>query len=219
MAHFFHPRTNTIAKASVFGIVLLIGGVVWISSAIERSPWVTDAGVFRDQPVPFSHEHHVRGLGIDCRYCHTSVADSPFAGLPPTKTCMTCHSKIWTNAEILAPVRESWRTGNPIPWQRVNNLPDYVYFNHSAHVQKGVGCTTCHGQVDRMPLMLQAGALSMGWCLACHREPERYLRPRDQVYNTDYRPPASQLALGRQLVQQYHILPPQLLQNCSLCHR
>lgn len=219
MARVFHPRTNTIAKAGVLAVFLTIGGVIWAASEIQRSSWTSDAGVVRDQPVPFSHQHHVSGLGLDCRYCHTSVSDSSFAGLPPTKTCMTCHSKIWTNAPILEPVRESWRTGQPIPWQRVNNLPDYVYFNHAIHVQKGVGCTTCHGQVGDMPLMMQAGSLQMEWCLSCHRDPERYLRPREKVFDPNYHEPANQAELGHQLAEQYDLRSPQLLQNCSLCHR
>jgi NAD-dependent SIR2 family protein deacetylase len=219
MGRVFHPFFNTLAKASIFGTVIMIGGGVWMASAIERSPYVTDAGVFREQPVPFSHEHHVRGLGIDCRYCHTSVEDSGFAGVPPTKTCMTCHTKIWTNAALLEPVRESWQTNTPIHWQRVDVLPDFVYFNHSIHVAKGIGCTTCHGQVDRMPLMFQAASLQMEWCLTCHREPERFMRPRSEIFNMDWKPPPNQLQVGAELAQEYHVLPKQLMQNCSLCHR
>jgi hypothetical protein len=219
MARVFHPRTNTIAKAGVFGVFLAIGAVIWIATEIEGSSWASDEGVVRDQPVPFSHEHHVRGLGLDCRYCHTSVTDSSFAGLPATKICMACHSKIWTNAPVLEPVRESWRTGTAIAWQRVHNLPDYVYFNHQIHVEKGVGCTTCHGQVDQMPLMMQAAPLQMGWCLSCHREPERYLRPRERVFDAEYAPPANQLERGHKLAEQYELRTPQLMQNCSLCHR
>lgn len=190
-----------------------------MASVIERSPYVTDAGVFRDQPIPFSHKHHVNGLGIDCRYCHTSVEDSSFAGIPATRICMTCHSKIWTGAELLEPVRHSWRTGTPIAWQRVNNLPDFVYFNHQIHVAKGVGCSTCHGRVDLMPLTMQAATLQMEWCLDCHREPERFLRPRDKVFEMDWKPPSDQLRAGRELARQYKLLPAQLMQNCSLCHR
>jgi hypothetical protein len=215
----FHPSFNTIARASVFGTIFVLAAWLWVASALERSPYVTDAGVFREQPVPFSHEHHVRGLGIDCRYCHTSVDKSSFAGVPPTKTCMTCHSMLWTNAELLEPVRKSWETGTPIAWTRVHNLPDYVYFNHSIHVAKGIGCTTCHGQVEQMPLMFQAATLQMEWCLTCHREPERFIRPRDQVFNVNWRPPADQLAQGKKLAKEYHLLPRQLMQNCSLCHR
>ncbi len=219
MAYVFHPLTNTIAKAGVFVAVLLIGGVVWVAAEIERSPWVSDAGVHRNQPIPFSHEHHVRGLGIDCRYCHNSVTESASAGMPSTQVCMTCHSKIWTNAAVLEPLRQSWETGTPIAWQRVHNLPDYVYFNHAAHITKGVGCTTCHGQVDRMPLMLQAAALNMEWCLTCHREPARFLREREDIFQPDYQLPPNQMELGSQLAKRYDLLPPQLMQNCSLCHR
>ncbi len=219
MAQIFHPSSNSLARASIFGTIFLLGGWGWVASEVERSPWVTDAGVVRSQPVPFSHEHHVRGLGIDCRYCHTSVQDSSFAGLPPTKTCMTCHSQIWTNAALLEPVRKSWQTARPIEWTRVHNLPDFVYFNHDIHVAKGVGCSTCHGQVEQMPLMAAAATLQMEWCLNCHREPQRFLRPREKIFDMSWRPPPDQLARGAELASLYHIQTPQLMQNCSLCHR
>jgi len=180
---------------------------------------VTGVNVVLDQPVPFSHEHHVGGLGIDCRYCHDSVTQSSFAGLPATKVCMTCHSQLWTNAAILAPVRESWRTGTPLAWTRVHSLPGYVYFDHSIHVAKGVGCTTCHGPVDRMPLMYQAATLQMRWCLDCHRDPAKYLRPREDVFSTTYAPPADQERLGPELAERYHVRDVQSLTNCSTCHR
>jgi hypothetical protein len=218
MAQIFHPSMNTVAKATIFGAVFLLGGLGWVGYSVEKSPYNTDAGVPKNQPVPFSHEHHVRGLGIDCRYCHTSVEDSHFAGLPPTKTCMTCHSQIWSNAEMLRPVRESWATNKPIQWSRVHNLPDFVYFNHSAHVNKGVGCSTCHGEVDRMPLMWQQASLQMAWCLECHRAPEQFLRPRDQVFNMKWKAPSNQLEEGRKLVEKYDVKTGQLT-NCSICHR
>jgi hypothetical protein len=183
---------------------------------VNRSPWVTDVHVAREQPIQFSHERHVAGNGIDCRYCHTSVEDSSFAGIPPTKTCMNCHSQIFANSPFLEPVRDSFRTGRSIEWTRVHDLPDFVYFNHSIHVNKGVGCTTCHGQVDRMPLMWQEKSLQMEWCLDCHRNPERYVRPRAAVFRVDYEAPANQLELGRQLVAEYQI---QKLTSCSTCHR
>ena len=148
-------------------------------------------GVRRPQPVPFSHQHHVAGLGIDCRYCHTSVETSSFAGIPPTKTCMNCHAQIWTNAALLEPVRESYKTGKSLVWTRVNDLPDFAYFNHSIHINKGVGCNTCHGPVDRMPLMYNQASLQMEWCLECHRAPEKNLRPRDQVFNMRYEQPSA----------------------------
>ena len=190
MAQIFHPSFNALAKGSIFGAVILLAGLGWVGYTVEQSPYVTGAGIPVDQPVPFSHEHHARGLGIDCRYCHTSVEDSHFAGIPPTKTCMTCHSQIWSTAEMLRPVRQSWATDNPIQWNRVHNLPDFVFFNHSVHVAKGIGCVTCHGQVDRMPLMFQQASLQMEWCLECHRDPGKFVRPREEVFNINWQPPA-----------------------------
>lgn len=226
MAQLFHPAANTIAKASILGGFFAAAAVGWVYWYIETSPYITWAGVVRDQPIPFSHEHHVGGLGIDCRYCHAQVEDSGFAGLPPTKTCMTCHSVLWTNAQMLQPVRDSWRSGQPIEWQRVHNLPRYVYFNHSIHVNKGIGCATCHGDVDHMPLMYQNGTLQMAWCLDCHRQPERFIRPREQVFNLHYdpehdpdRPGETQASLGPKLVNQYHVADKQFLQDCYTCHR
>jgi hypothetical protein len=181
-----------------------------------RSSYATNAGVTYNQPVPFSHQHHVNELGIDCRYCHTTVESSNFAGIPATKVCMTCHSQIWTNAEILEPIRASWRNNEAIKWTRVHDLPDFVYFNHSIHVNKGMGCTTCHGQVDRMPLMRQEASLQMEWCVNCHRNPEQFVRPRDQVFSVDYHVPDNQTELGARLVAEYHI---QKLTSCSTCHR
>ena len=216
MSQIFHHSTNTLSKLSIFGALFLAAGTLWLILEINRSPYVTQAGVAREQPVPFSHAHHVAGMGIDCRYCHTSVETSATAGIPPTKTCMNCHSQIWSDSPTLEPVRESFRTEKSIEWVKVNDLPDFVYFNHSAHVNQGVGCTTCHGRVDRMPLMWQEASLTMEWCLDCHRQPERYLRPRDQVFNASYEPPDDQLALGRSLVKEYGI---HTRTSCSTCHR
>ena len=216
MSQIFHHSTNTLSKLSIFGALFLAAGSLWLILEINRSPYVTQAGVARDQPVPFSHAHHVAGLGIDCRYCHASVEVSATAGLPPTKTCMNCHAQIWSDSPSLEPVRESFRTEKSIEWVKVHDLPDFVYFNHSAHVNQGVGCTTCHGRVDQMPLMWQEASLTMEWCLDCHRRPERYLRPREQVFNAAYEPPADQLALGRSLVAEYGI---HTRTSCSTCHR
>jgi hypothetical protein len=166
--------------------------------------------------VPFSHQHHVGGMGVDCRYCHTSVETSATAGIPPTKTCMNCHSQIWSQSPTLEPVRASFRTGQSIEWTRVHDLPDFAYFNHSAHVSKGVGCTTCHGPVDRMPLMWQYSSLQMEWCLDCHRAPERYVRPKEEVFSVSWQPPADQIEKGRALVQAYGI---RTRTSCSTCHR
>jgi hypothetical protein len=216
MPQIFHRSTNTIARVSIFGAVLIVAVLLWLIAEIQRSPWVTDARVAREQPIQFSHERHVGGNGIDCRYCHTSVEDSPFAGIPPTKTCMNCHSQIFSNSPFLEPVRQSFESGASIQWTRVHDLPDFVYFNHSIHVHKGVGCTTCHGPVDRMPLMWQEQSLQMEWCLECHRSPERFVRPREAVFSVDYMPPADQLELGKRLVAEYQI---QKLTSCSTCHR
>ncbi len=220
MAQVFSHHANTIARVSLFGFATVVALGWWIGSAIHTSPWVTRVDVARSQPVPFSHKHHVSGLGLDCRYCHTGVEQSSFAGIPPTKTCMTCHSQIWTNAPVLQPVRESWRSDRPIQWQRVHDLPDYVYFNHSIHVAKGIGCNTCHGQIDQMPITYKVASLHMQWCLDCHRNPEKYVRPRDEVFNMSYHYPAprEQEALGKKLVAEYHIDKDRIT-NCSTCHR
>jgi hypothetical protein len=216
MSQIFHRSANTISRVSIFGALFVIAGLLVLFAAVNRSPWVTDARVPREQPIQFSHERHVAGNGIDCRYCHTSVEESAFAGIPPTKTCMNCHSQIYANSPYLQPVRTSFTTNMPLHWTRVHDLPDFVYFNHSIHVKKGVGCTTCHGQVDRMPLMWQENSLQMEWCLDCHRNPERYVRPRNQVFSVSYQPPSNQLALGARLVAEYQI---QKLTSCSTCHR
>ncbi len=216
MTQIFHPSFNTISKVTIFGAVFFLGGGLWLTAEVNRSGYVTNEGVVREQPVHFSHKHHVQGLGIDCRYCHTSVEVSSSAGMPSTKTCMTCHSLVWTNAELLELVRDSYRTDDSIEWTRVHDLPDYAYFDHSIHVKKGVGCTTCHGQVDGMPLMWQENSLQMEWCLECHREPELFVRPREHVFDMDWQPAEEQAALGARLVEEYDI---QSLTNCSTCHR
>src|ERR1700678_611414 len=212
----FPRSSNAIARASLVLVVLAVGGLFWVLLELERTPYITNAGVRKDQPVPFSHQHHVTGLGIDCRYCHTSVETSSFAGIPPTKTCMNCHAQIWTNAAYLEPVRESYRTGRSLQWTRVNQLPDFVYFNHSIHINNGVGCNTCHGPIDQMPLTYKENTLYMNWCVNCHRNPEKYVRPRDQVFNMAYEAPSNQEELGRQLVKENHI---QSLTDCYTCHR
>lgn len=216
MAQIFHPSTNTISKVTIFGGVFLVIVLALFLAAINRSSYLTEVGVARAQPVPFSHKHHVGDEGIDCRYCHTSVERSSFAGIPSTKICMNCHSQIWSESPALEPVRESFRTGQSIEWTRVHNLPRFVYFDHSIHVNKGVGCTTCHGPVDRMPLMWRENSLYMEWCLECHREPERFVRPRQFVFSVNWQAPADQLKLGRQLIEEYKI---QRLTSCSVCHR
>jgi hypothetical protein len=228
----FHRSTNTISRATIFGAIFVIAMLFWAAAEVQRSPYVTYAGVARPQPAPFSHQHHVGGLGIDCRYCHTSVEVSSFAGIPPTRTCMNCHAQIWTGAPMLEPVRQSFSSGKSLIWNRVNDLPDFVYFNHSIHINKGVGCNTCHGPVDRMPLMYNYASLQMEWCLNCHRAPEKNLRPRDQVFNMRYEEPSSakpimvdgktytdQISLGRDLVTKYKLRTVADITSCSTCHR
>ncbi len=194
----FHASTNTIAKLSIFGGLFIAVGLLFLILGIQRSSYVTQEGVAREQPVQFSHQHHVGGIGIDCRYCHTSVETSASAGIPPTKTCMNCHSQIWLSSPYLEPVRESWKTNKPLQWNRVHDLPDYAYFDHSIHVAKGVGCSTCHGRVDRMPLMWQNASLQMEWCLECHRNPEKFIRPKSEIYTMDWPPNSSDSEESRQ---------------------
>ena len=216
MAQIFHRSTNSLSRFTIFGGLFVAGGVVLLLLWVNRTPWITRAYEAREQPVPFSHAHHVGGLGIDCRYCHTSVDQSAYAGIPPTKTCMNCHVQIWSQSPTLEPVRASFRNDVSIEWTKVHDLPDFVYFNHSAHVNKGVGCSSCHGRVDQMPLVWQEHSLQMEWCLDCHRHPERFVRPKDQVYNIAYETPANQEELGRELVKKYGI---ETQVTCSTCHR
>ncbi len=216
MAQLFRRGATTIARVTIAGAVILVGAVIAVAYTIDRGPWMTFVGVPREQPIQFSHKHHVKDDGIDCRYCHTGVENSGYAGLPPTETCMSCHSQIWTNAAATQGIRDSWNSGRSIEWTRVHDLPDFVYFNHSIHISKGVGCSTCHGRVDEMPLMWRVNNLYMEWCLDCHRAPERFVRPKSEVFNITYQPPPDQLALGRKLVSEYHI---QKLTDCYTCHR
>jgi len=218
MAQVFPRSTNVISRVSIFGAVFFALGLLAVVYTIFRSPYVTRVAVVRDQPVPFSHQHHVQGLGIDCRYCHTSVETSGFAGIPPTETCMSCHSQIWSESPMLEPVRASMRTNEPIRWNRVHELPDYAYFNHAIHVQKGIGCSSCHGRVDLMPLTWKDQPLTMEWCLGCHREPEAQIRPREEVFNMSWTPPANQLAMGKDALVKNHI-PVDRLTHCYTCHR
>src|SRR5829696_8220318 len=219
MSQIFHRSANTLSKVSLFGVLSLVAGLILLAMALARSSYVTGAHEYIEQPIQFSHLHHVLDDGIDCRYCHTSVETSSFAGIPPTKTCMNCHSQIWSNAPILEPVRASFRDDTPLRWTRVHDLPDFVYFNHSVHVKKGVGCETCHGRVDQMPLMKQQNSLQMEWCIDCHRAPEKYVRPRAEVYTMGYRPTVPQAILGAQLMREYKIADKERLTNCSVCHR
>jgi len=190
MAQIFERSSNALARASLVlsGLIVIALGVTL--DGLQRSPWVTRQGQRPDQPVPFSHKHHVQGLGLQCQYCHVTVEKSSYAGIPPTKTCMNCHAQIWTNAQLLQPVRDSWATDKSLVWTKVHDLPDFVYFSHEIHVNKGLGCASCHGRVDQMPLMYEQNTLQMEWCLDCHRNPAKNLRPTSQIYNMAWENPA-----------------------------
>jgi hypothetical protein len=216
MSQIFRRSANTLSKVSLFGVLSLVGGLILLAIVLGRSSYVTRAHEFVEQPIQFSHLHHVTDDGIDCRYCHTSVETSSFAGIPPTKTCMNCHSQLFATEPILEPVRASFREDRPLHWIRVHDLPDFVYFNHSIHVKKGVGCETCHGRVDQMPLTLQENSLQMEWCINCHRAPENYVRPRSEITTMGYRPAGPQAVVGAELVKAYGI---RTSVNCSTCHR
>jgi len=219
MSQLFHRTSNIYSRLSILAagvFAAALGGAVGL---LHVSGYNTNQGVSVDQPIQFSHAHHVGGMGLDCRYCHTSVEESAFANIPPTKTCMNCHSQIWTDAPILEPVRASFRDNTPIRWQRVHDLPDFVYFNHSIHVKQGVGCATCHGPVDKMPLVYQSAPLTMSWCLDCHRNPDKYVRPREEVFNMAWERPSDDPDLGSRLVRDYKIASVEQLTSCSTCHR
>ncbi|MEW6319541.1 MAG: cytochrome c3 family protein [Acidobacteriota bacterium] len=219
MSQVFPKSANAWSRASIFALLFALLALGWGILVLQRSDFVTTANTFREQPVQFSHQHHVGGVGIDCRYCHTAVEVSSSAGIPPTKTCINCHSQIWSTSPYLEPVRASFREDRPLRWIRVHDLPDFVYFNHSIHVKKGVGCETCHGRVDRMPLMLQSASLQMEWCLDCHRNPENYVRPRDQIVTMGYVPAGDQREIGARLVEEYKIAGAAHMTSCSVCHR
>lgn len=213
MAQLFHPVTNVLSKASVFGALLMGAAASWVVGLVYRSTYVTRVDEAREQPVPFSHAHHVGGLGIDCRYCHPHVEASSVAGLPPTRTCMNCHAEVWARAPVLAPVRESWRANVPLAWTRVHDLADFAYFDHSIHIAKGVGCSTCHGRVDDMPLTWKTQSLYMEWCLSCHRDPIPHLRPREALYRMDWAGPADDPA---RLARENDV---KARTDCVTCHR
>ena len=216
MAQIFPSSANAIARVMLTLGVVLVATFGYLAYEVGRSPYVTRAYEARQQPIQFSHQRHVAGNGLDCRYCHPGVEKGAVAGIPPTKTCMNCHAQILANSPYLEPVRLSYANDESIQWVKVHDLPDFVYFDHSIHVNKGVGCTTCHGQVNEMPLMWTVKTLQMEWCLECHRAPEKFVRPREAVFRTDYRAPVDQLALGKKLVADYQI---KSLTSCSTCHR
>ena len=215
MSQIFHPRFGLVVKLALLAVLVLASAAVLAWRGLTNEPHRIDEAV--EQPVPFSHKHHVGDDGIDCRYCHDTVETDAFAGIPPISTCMSCHSQLYTDQAMLKPVVDSWRQGVALRWQRVHQLPDFVYFDHSIHVAKGVGCESCHGRVDRMPLTMRTQPLSMQWCLDCHRAPQKYLRPREQEFAMDWHP-RDQRKLGLALVERYHI-DTRRLTDCSVCHR
>jgi hypothetical protein len=219
MAQIFDRSANFLARFSLLGVAILAGLGLTAVLVVARSPYITNQRVTRNQPIQFSHKHHAGDDGIDCRYCHTGVENSAYAGIPPTKTCMNCHSVLFNNIGYLEPVRESYRTEQSINWVKVHRLADYVYFNHSIHVNKGIGCSSCHGSVNEMALMYQASPLTMEWCLSCHRNPEQNLRPKDQIFNMNWKAPADQDEIGRKLATEYNLRSKLELTSCSTCHR
>ena len=218
MAQLFPKSANTLAPASIAALVLVAGGAVGSLLALDYAGFNQRREETVEQTVPFSHEHHVAGLGIDCRYCHTAVEKSATAGIPPTSTCYNCHKIVWNEAPMLEPVRASYRTGQPLEWNKVHDLPDFAYFNHSIHVAKGIGCATCHGPVDRMRLMRSTQPLQMRWCLECHRNPEKFIRPKEEIFNMNWKA-QDQETLGRELVEKYKVRPPAEITSCGTCHR
>jgi hypothetical protein len=216
VSQIFHRSTNTISRLSIFGAIFVVAGALWGFAVLNRSGYATQQGVARQQPIQFSHKHHAGELGIDCRYCHAQVESASYAGIPPTATCMNCHSQIWMDSPALAPVRASWTSNEPLAWIKVHDLPDFVYFDHGIHVRKGVACEVCHGRIDRMNQVWQESSLQMEWCLDCHRNPAHYVRPREHVFDFGWTPPADQAELGRQLVEAYDI---QTRTDCTTCHR
>jgi hypothetical protein len=211
------PRWSNVAfrVALLFGALVLLGVPSFLMGWV-RTPAVTEQYSSPVQPVPFDHAMHAGALGIDCRYCHSTVERSASAGIPATSVCVPCHNQVWFQSPVFAPVRRSLATNQPIAWQRVNKLPDFVFFNHAIHVNKGVGCESCHGRVDEMHRIQQAAPLTMGWCLDCHRDPAPHLRPVEQMTAMGWTPIEPQNVLGADLMKRYHV---QRFTNCTACHR
>lgn len=218
MAQVFPRQANTVVTLSFAGLalalVLAFGAWWWFT----RSDYVRWVGEEITQPVPFQHALHVGGLKMQCQYCHNGVGESAYANVPATETCMSCHSQVRTDSAKLAPIRNSWTENTSMQWEKVHKFPEYVYFNHSVHVSKGVGCSSCHGNIGAMNVVYKAEPMYMQWCLNCHRNPEQFVRPKDQIYNTAYEYPENQAELGARLVQEYGIKKDNLT-NCSICHR
>ena len=219
MAQFFKKSANNIARISIVAAVVLAGVAGLAYTIIARSSYLTGHHVEKQQPVQFSHKHHVGDDGIDCRYCHQTVETTASAGMPSTQTCMNCHSQLWADSPYLEPVRASFRDNKPIEWERVHDLPEFTYFNHSIHVAKGVGCSTCHGPIDNMPAVYQENTLQMEWCIACHRAPEKFIRPKKEIFNMQWQDGDIDTAEREKLKVDYRIRSKEMLTSCSACHR
>jgi hypothetical protein len=219
MAQLFSPAADTWLRLSMLALLALMSGTLVGAIGIAHSAFVTSTDRVPHQPVPFSHRHHVGELGIDCRYCHADVEKGPKAGLPPTATCMTCHSQIWTNAAMIAPVRESLANHTPIPWIRVAKLPDYVFFRHDVHIAKGVGCVSCHGRIDKMPLTYRAKAFTMKFCLDCHRDPIPHLRPQNHITDMTWKPKKGDAPARVSQIAAHTGIRVGELTHCYVCHR
>jgi hypothetical protein len=219
MAQFFNKSANNIARISMVAAVVLAGVGGFAFTQFSRSSYLTGRYVEKQQPVQFSHKHHVGDDGIDCRYCHQTVETTATAGMPATQTCMNCHSQLWADSPYLEPVRASYRDNKPIEWERVHDLPEYTYFNHSIHVAKGVGCSTCHGQIDNMPAVYQENTLQMEWCIACHRAPEKFIRPKKEIFNMAWQDGDLDEKERKQLKDDLKIRSKEMMTSCSTCHR
>jgi hypothetical protein len=219
MAQVFHPSMNVVSRASIAAVALGLPVLGILGWGISQS-YGNEMHTPREQPIPFSHKHHVGDDGIDCRYCHSTVDKGASAGMPSTYTCMTCHSQIWSESPLLEPLREAFREGKAVQWQRVHDLPDFAYFNHSIHVKKGVSCVSCHGRVDEMALVWKEKSLNMAFCIDCHKDPKPNLRPREHVTDLAWKPkPEDAEKMGSELFEKYHVLGRTQLTNCSTCHR
>lgn len=217
MAQVFRPSSVLFLKVATLAFTAIVTVSILAWRTVTQPAAALEAPV--QQPIPFSHKHHVRDDGLDCRFCHSTVETSASAGLPTTEVCLTCHTQLFRNAPVLQPLHVSARDTTPIAWKRVHDLPDFVYFDHSIHVAKGVGCSSCHGRVDQMPLTRRVASLEMQWCLDCHRAPEKQLRPQEHIFDMDWQPSGQeQLAIGRRLVLKNHIQLAHITQ-CSTCHR
>src|SRR4029078_463337 len=219
MAQFFKRSANNIARISMVMVVVLGGVAFYVYTQVARSSYLTGQFLEKQQPVQFSHKHHVGDDGIDCRYCHATVETTATASMPPTQTCMNCHSQLWSDSPYLDPVRASFRENKPIEWQRVHDLPEYVYFNHSIHVAKGVGCSTCHGQIDNMPAVYQENTLQMEWCISCHRAPENLIRPKSEIFNMQWQDGDLTTDERLKLKLDYKISCREMFTSFSPCYR